>query len=52
MKKLSLLGEVWALIRARKRWMLLPLLLLVAVFAVLLVVAQASPLAPFIYTIF
>ncbi len=32
--------------------MLLPLLLLVAVFAVLLVVAQASPLAPFIYTIF
>lgn len=48
----SLLSELLAFMSARKKWWLLPLLIVVIGVGGLLVFAQGSALAPFIYTIF
>ena len=52
MSKLSIFSELWRFLRVRKQWWLLPILILIVLLAFLLVFAQTSPLAPFIYTIF
>jgi hypothetical protein len=49
---MSLLKELWAFMRVRKKWWLLPIILLLLAVGSLLVFAQGSALAPFIYTIF
>lgn len=49
---LGLLGELWAFMRERKKLWLLPILVVMLLVAALLVFAQGSALAPFIYTIF
>ena len=43
---------MWDLIRERKKWWLLPIIVLLMVVGALLIFAQTSALAPFIYTIF
>jgi hypothetical protein len=48
----SLLKELWAFMKVRKKWWLLPIILLLLGVGSLLVFAQGSALAPFIYTIF
>jgi hypothetical protein len=48
----SLAKELWAFMRARKKWWLLPIMAVMFLVGLLLVVAQGSALAPFIYTIF
>ena len=48
----SLLAQVWAWMRVRKKWWLGPLVLLMLLIGPLLIFAQGSVLAPFIYTIF
>ncbi len=50
MSKLSLFIELWHFILVRKKWMLLPLLIILALFSLLMIFAQTSPVAPFIYT--
>lgn len=45
-------SEMWAYMRARKKWWLLPLLLILVLVGALLIAAQSSVLAPFIYTVF
>ncbi len=52
MAKHGLLGELWAFMRDRKKFWLLPIILLLLAVGALLVFAQGSVLAPFIYTIF
>ena len=52
MAKSSLMAELWELMRVRKKWWLLPLILMMVLIGTLLVFAQGSVLAPFIYTIF
>ena len=47
-----LLKEVWELLKKRKRLWMFPLLLLLIGIGFLLMAAQGSVLAPFIYTIF
>ena len=49
---LGLFKEFWAFMRVRKKWWLLPILVVMLIVAGLLVFAQGSALAPFIYTIF
>ncbi|HEY7783274.1 MAG TPA: DUF5989 family protein [Pyrinomonadaceae bacterium] len=49
---LSMLKEIWMLLRERKKFWLLPIIIVLMIFGVLLVFAQSSALAPFIYTIF
>ncbi|MBK8013352.1 MAG: hypothetical protein IPK13_18605 [Deltaproteobacteria bacterium] len=44
--------EMWAFLRARKKFWLLPILLMMALFGGLLLAAQGSAIAPFIYTLF
>jgi hypothetical protein len=52
MAKFSLLREFWDFMRIRKKWWLLPIILIMLFVGSLLVFAQGSALAPFIYTIF
>ncbi|ALM10229.1 MAG: hypothetical protein PeribacterA2_0867 [Candidatus Peribacter riflensis] len=51
MSKFSIFAELWHFMRARKKWWLFPMLLLLLLLGLLLVFAQTSPLAPFLYTI-
>ncbi len=48
----SLVGEFWQFLKVRKKWWLLPIILVMVLMGALLVFAQGSALAPFIYTIF
>lgn len=48
----NLLKELYAYARAHKKLILLPLIILLVLMGSLLVFAQGSVLAPFIYTIF
>ena len=50
--RISIFGELWAFMRARKKWWLLPIIVVMVLVGSLLVFAQGSALAPFIYTIF
>lgn len=49
---MGFLLELWRYMKARKKFWLLPLLLLLLVFGGLIVLAKGSAIAPFIYTIF
>ena len=49
---MSLLKEFWMFLRVRKKWWLLPIVVMMLLVGSLLVFAQGSALAPFIYTIF
>ena len=44
--------ELWAFLRVRKKFWLLPILLTLSLIGGLLVLGQGSALAPFIYTLF
>jgi hypothetical protein len=48
----SIVTELWAFMRVRKKWWLLPILTVLVLVGTLLVFAHGSALAPFIYTIF
>jgi Family of unknown function (DUF5989) len=52
MARSSLPAELWAFMRVRKKWWLLPLVLILVSVGLLIAVAQGSALAPFIYAIF
>lgn len=52
MPRPSLLRELWAFIRVRKKWWLLPIIVTMLLVGLLIAFAQGSALAPFIYTIF
>jgi uncharacterized membrane protein YjdF len=49
---MSIVSEIWAYMRERKKWWLAPVILVLLVVGTLLIFAQGSALAPFIYTIF
>lgn len=52
MSSTGLMGELWAFMKARKKFWLLPIIIIMVLVGALLVFAQGSVLAPFIYTIF
>ncbi len=49
---MEFLSELWMFIKVRKKFWLLPLLIILMLFGVLLVFTQGSAVAPFIYTLF
>jgi hypothetical protein len=49
---MNLLRELWLFLRVRKKWWLLPIIVVMTLVGALIVFAQGSALAPFIYTIF
>jgi hypothetical protein len=52
MGKLSLAGEIWLFLRQNKKLWLLPIIVVLLLMSALLIFAQSSALAPFIYTVF
>jgi len=48
----ELIKELWLFLRVRKKYWLWPVFVLMALFGVLIVLAQGSAVAPFIYTLF
>ncbi len=49
---MSFVGELWMFLKVRKKFWLLPILVMMVVFGGLIVLTQGSAVAPFIYTIF
>ncbi len=49
---MSFIIEIWQFLRVRKKLWLLPIVLVMLLFGGLVVFAQGSALAPFIYTLF
>ena len=44
--------ELWAFMKERKKFWLLPILVVLLLFSTLIVLTQGSAVAPFIYTLF
>jgi Family of unknown function (DUF5989) len=44
--------ELWTFMRVRRKFWLLPILVLLAIFGGLIVMTQGTAIAPFIYTLF
>ncbi len=49
---MDFLAEFWMFLKVRKKFWLLPVIVMMAVFGGLVVLSQGSAVAPFIYTIF
>ncbi|PJI41039.1 DUF5989 family protein [Ferrovibrio sp.] len=49
---LAFVTELWAFMRARKKFWLLPIMIMMVLFGALIVLAKGSAVAPFIYTLF
>jgi Family of unknown function (DUF5989) len=49
---MSFIAELWQFMRIRKKYWLLPIVLMMALFGGLIVLTQGTAVAPFIYTIF
>ncbi|MFL6655304.1 MAG: DUF5989 family protein [Sulfurifustis sp.] len=49
---LDLLNDLWAYMRVRKKFWLLPIIATLLLLGILIVLGQGSAIAPFIYTLF
>jgi hypothetical protein len=49
---MDFIAELWRFMRVRKKFWLLPILVMMVVFGGLAVVTQGSVIAPFVYTLF
>ena len=49
---MSFLVELWSFLRVRKKFWLMPILLVLLIFGGLIILTQGSAVAPFIYTVF
>ena len=52
MSQLSLLKELWQFMKVRKRYWLAPIMIVLVLLSMLILFAQTSAVAPFIYTLF
>ena len=49
---MSFIKEFWEFLRVRKKYWLLPILIVLVIFGGLIILSQGSVVAPLIYTIF
>ena len=49
---LSIVTELWSFMRVRKKYWLLPVVVMLALMGGLIVLTKGSAVAPFIYTLF
>lgn len=49
---MTFLAELWTFLRVRKKFWMLPMIVMMLLFGGLLLLAKGSALAPFIYAIF
>jgi hypothetical protein len=52
MSKLSIISELWDYLKVRKKWWLVPIVFFLLAIGLMLVMAEGSAVAPFIYTLF
>ena len=52
MENQSLISEFWEFLKVRKRFWLLPIVLILLLFSALIVFTESSVIAPFIYALF
>jgi hypothetical protein len=52
MSKLSIISELWDFLKVRKKWWLVPIVLFLLMIGLVLILAEGSAVAPFIYTLF
>ena len=52
MGKLAIIKEFWDFLKARKKWWITPIVVVLVLLGALIVFSQGSALAPFIYTLF
>jgi len=49
---MEFLKDLWGFMRVRKKFWLLPIIIILLIFGILIVLTSGSAIAPFIYTIF
>jgi hypothetical protein len=49
---MSFLKELWSFMRVRKKFWLIPLIIIMLLLGVIIVLAEGSAVTPFIYTLF
>ena len=49
---MEFLKEFWEFLKIRKKYWLIPIIIVLALFGGLIILSQGSAVAPFIYTIF
>lgn len=49
---MEILKDIWGFLKARKKFWLLPLIVILLLWGLLIVLSSSSAIAPFIYTIF
>ena len=49
---MSFVAELWEFLRARKKFWLMPIVILMVIFGGLVILTKGSAVAPFIYTLF
>jgi len=52
MARQSLISEFWEFLRIRKRYWLLPIVIMLSLLGMLIVFTEGSAVAPFIYALF
>lgn len=52
MSKIAILRELWLFLKTQRKWWLTPVVVILVILGALIVFAQGSALAPFIYTLF
>ena len=49
---MAIAKELWGFLMKRKKWWLLPIIVMLALLGLLIVLTEGSAIAPFIYTLF
>ena len=52
MSKLSIIKDFWDFLKVRKRFWLAPIIIILVLLGILMIFAESSAVAPFIYTLF
>jgi len=52
MRRFGIVGELFSFLMRNKRWWMVPIIVVLMLIGVLMVLAQSSVIAPFIYTLF
>ena len=51
-KNKGLFGEIWDFLKIRKKWWLLPIIIMILLVSVFIILGANSTLSPFIYSLF
>jgi len=51
-RRFYLLTDIWSFMSERKKWWLLPIVIMLILVGILIVIGQSSSLSPFIYALF